>query len=78
MTVTIEQSGGPTVSLTDDGGDSRRPIMTHTSILVRAPTAPMPSRWLWHLLRHAAALLQLHAVDEKHWPADLRPASQEH
>lgn len=77
MTVTIEVNGGPTVSLTYDGGGSHRPIMNHTSVLVRSPAAPMPPRWLRHLLQHAAALLLLSALDEEHWPIDLRSTGTE-
>jgi hypothetical protein len=77
MTVTIEVNVGPTVSLTYDGLDYRRPITRHTSVMIHAwGAAPRPG-FLYDLLVHAGSVLLVYAADEKHWPADLRPVAEQ-
>ena len=77
MTVTIEVNVGPTVSLTYDGLDDRRPITRHTSVMIHASGAAPCAGYLYALLVHAGSLLPGHAADEKHWPADLRPVAEQ-
>jgi hypothetical protein len=77
MTVTIEVNVGPTVSLTYDGLDDRRPITRHTSVMIHASGAVPRPGYLYDLLVHAGSLLFVHAADEKHRPADLRPVAEQ-
>jgi hypothetical protein len=77
MTVTIEVNVGPTVSLTYDGLDDRRPITRHTSVMIHASGAAPRPGYLHDLLVHAGSLLLVYAADEKHWPADLRPVAEQ-
>jgi hypothetical protein len=77
MTVTIEVNVGPTVSLTFDRRDDRRPITRHTSVMSHASGAAPRPGYLHDLLVHAGSLLLVYAADEKHWPADLRPVAEQ-
>jgi hypothetical protein len=77
MTVTIEVNVAPTVSLTYDGLDDRRPITRHTSVMIHASRAVPHPGYLYDLLVHAGSLLLMYAADEKHWPADLHPIEEQ-
>ena len=77
MTVTIEVDGGPTVCLRYRGGWKRGLFTPYTSIEVPGQPTPLPPRWLYSLLFDGWMVLITYAVEEKHWPADLRPARQE-
>jgi hypothetical protein len=77
MTVTIEVNVGPTVSLTYDGLDDRRPITRHTSVMIHTSGAVPCPGYLYDRLVHADSLLLVYAADEKHWPADLRPVAEQ-